>query len=1791
MQSKINGLQVNKSNIESHNLATKDCFQTTFNLIPEKTVISQIAKWKLPYKLFAKYILVILLIIGLLQITFAQNGGVGTTSAGNAPGSPVGSYQLTGIDNINYYNGSLNFTLPITSIGGRGEAGTASIFRINRIWSVQTYYGGLVGGYQHSPNPNTYSNVPKYGPGYVEEQMGGEVYIPCELEGPPTGGFARTRNNIVFTDANGNRYELRDTIYDGKPIQTPGGEICYPNVQGVSRGKIFVAKDGSGITYISDTDIKENSLLTIVNTISGYILMPNGTKYRIEHGMVKWIKDRNGNQTSFTYVNESPGNNPRQLATITDSLNRVTTFQYEVNEPAPYGLSDKITFKGTNGQDRVIRISYKSLGQSLRSDINPQTNPINFGPYQLIDMNIFLNTNVVSAFWLPDGRNYQFKYNQYGELARVELPIGGAYEYDYAAGTADEGRNGFSDFTSFATIYRRATQKRVYKENGILENKILIDRRPTNGNFTVTTVDQNNVALTLSKHYYYGNAEESLMWSYASPMEYSQWKEGKEYKTETLDPNTQAVLRKTETTWAQQANVSWWTGNQDQAPENNPRVTETKSTLETGQVSSQIFSYDQYNNLTDTYEYDFGQGSPGAFLRRSHTDYVTDTNYTAHTAAHIRNLVSQTWVSSDLSGSSITARTQFEYDNYVNDSTHAPLLSRSSVSGHDSMNYHAGNPWRGNVTKTTSYGNANNMTEPVTNYIQYDILGNPIKTIDANGNVSTFSYNDNFGAPNGEARTNSDLGQLNGLQTFTFATSSTNPKGWITYAQFDYFTGGVVDAEDINGNVSSNFYNDPLDRPTQTIVANNTGLRSQSTIVYDDTNHRTQTTADLFIFGDNLSKSENFYDGLGRTLQTRKYEENGGYVAILTEYDALGRVKRVTNPYRPAQNEPQLWITTNYDALSRPINVTTPDGSVASTIYSGNITIVTDQAGKQTRSIANVLGQLVRVDESNDNGNLGTVATPIQPTNYQYNTNGQMVRVTQGEQSRFFLYDSLGKLLRVRQPEQIPNNNLNFTDGVTGNNQWTAGFTYDNNGNLLTALDAKGVLITNTYDNINRPLTKTYSDGTPTVTYSYDSLVLQYSKGRLTQVSNAVSTSQVLAFDKLGRILASRQITDDDSYDSSYLYNLSGGLVEETYPSGRKIRNTFEIDGDLSKIETQQVGGTYQIRAQNLSYSSSGILEKLQLGNGLWKTAQLNSRFQVIQLGLGTSSTDTSFWKLNYDYGTTNNDGNIKAQTLTTPTAVYSQIFQYDSLDRLKQAVETVGGNQTWIQNFTYDRYGNRIGFNQTLNGQTTSGTPSVDVNTNRFNTGQGYTYDFVGNVMQDPQGKQYLFNGDNKQVEVKDSNNNLIGQYFYDGDGKRIKKVTNTETTTFVYSGSKLVAEYTVTNATPTTPTTQYVATDIIGSPRIITDQNAQVVSRRDFLPFGEEIPNFGTRTQAGGYKADNIRQKFTSYQKDNETGLDFAETRYYNNSVGRFTAVDPLLASGRSANPQTFNRYAYVGNNPIVRTDPNGLDWYQNKDGVIQYFEGSGKRKGWKNITGTIQMVESVGSAFKAAGAKKGDAVFFTNSTIEVISSHQSGFVNHDLIKSLARNGTQKFAVAALVVGGGGVIFGTGGGLLIYYGPYAGGTALINLGIAGQRSPDALQRLLQWEKAVTPAGRMIDVGGKGEITNAININISKLQNVENVIQGNASNIEKLIKGSEFAGEKIGMIRSSNFTNIDMNWSQFAEGSFKLLENGGKITLQLHGAGSVEAVKTQILPALQRAGFTQLSVYNGNMVHGIKPY
>jgi RHS repeat-associated protein len=87
------------------------------------------------------------------------------------------------------------------------------------------------------------------------------------------------------------------------------------------------------------------------------------------------------------------------------------------------------------------------------------------------------------------------------------------------------------------------------------------------------------------------------------------------------------------------------------------------------------------------------------------------------------------------------------------------------------------------------------------------------------------------------------------------------------------------------------------------------------------------------------------------------------------------------------------------------------------------------------------------------------------------------------------------------------------------------------------------------------------------------------------------------------------------------------------------------------------------------------------------------------------------------------------------------------------------------------------------------------------------------------------------------------------------------------------------------------------------------QVIGRSDYLPFGD------TLNQSGALP----KQRFTGQERDGEAGLDYFNARLLQMRTGRMNRPDPLFGDGL-ANPQQWNRYAYVGNNPLVFVDPSG-------------------------------------------------------------------------------------------------------------------------------------------------------------------------------------------------------------------------------------------------------------------------------
>jgi RHS repeat-associated protein len=1463
-------------------------------------------------------------VVLLASMSYAQSSSAtdGSTPLGIAPGAPAGSYPLSGFENINLYNGNLNFHLPLLHVSGRGSAETGIMLALNsKRWRVRRVNQTCTNcqGYNYYPIPNWWNGIePGYSPGVMQSRTV-TTGPSCTGGSPPESAVTK----LTFTGADGTEFELTDTLTHGLPQDVPN---C---TQGLSRGSTFTTTNGEAATFISCTPTGTlipiyDLINTGINTVSGFLMLRDGTRYRIDSGKVSWLQDRNGNKITFTY-DASFG----RLIKVTDSLNREVNISYANFTNILY---DTITYRGFGGTYRTLKIHYSDLASRLRSDFPDTLSYHDLFPTLDGSSSPYNPTDKVASVELPDGRSYQFQYNPYGELARVTLPTGGAIEYDYTT----IGSSVVPEANDY-NIYRRVTERRTYP-NGGTGNTFEGKSTYTDSGFTIPPntaassvienhLDSTGTVLAREKHYFYGDPRYFL----GQPS----WKDGRQYKTESIDANGNPILRRQESTW-QQPLVTWCcASNQDLAPPNNPRIIETTTTLlDTNQIIKKssvnpdtgAIGFDQYNNPTDVWEYHIGTtGTPGALVRQIHTDYLTihptnGQNYATNTNIHVRNLPVQQAIY-DAAGEQ-KALTSYEYDNYTEG-----LTNRTNVTGLDSA-YGQAKTTRGNVTQTTHW--VLHTGAEISSRLQYDIVGNVISSTDPLGNTTSFEFNDRFGIPDNEAQSNISPSEVgNNFKTYAFTTKVTGPAPFnhTAYTQFDYYLGKPVNGEDANGVISSGAYDDDLDRATKLIVAvNHTDLKRQTSFDYDDSAKIITTTSDQTNYNDNAVKSASRYDGLGRAIETRNYVPGGGFIKSLHEFDAMGRIKRSYNPHQTTSEDTYGYIDSTYDELSRVKTVTTKDGSNTSTgivmlDYTGNQTKITDQAGKKGRSIGDSMGRLVQVDELNTND------TVYASTTYSYDILDNLVKVTQGVQNRYFMYDSVKRLRRAFNPEQDVNTSIALSDPLTGNSQWNTAYLYDNNSNLTTKTDARNITTNYTYDELNRITLEDYSGTTPDVSYLYDNL--PNAIGLLIKVSSSVSVTDYNEFDPLGRVKKSTQITDGQTYEMFYGYDRAGAMISQTYPSGRTVITGFDTAGRINALTGQKTGEANKTYASAFNYTSHSTIKQVTLGNTLIEQTSFNSRLQPVTIKLGSDTSPASQLQLTYTYNPTGqpalNNGNIVTQRIQSPGLDVTQNYTYDHLNRLTQAEENGGAN--WRQIYDIDRFGNRAVRNTSqmpypnLTPQSANANDfsAFDQSTNRLKQVNGYEYDAAGNLTKDPETLTNAMVYDAQNRLISYTKNSAMTSYVYDGAGKRVKKIEpGNLTTLFVYNAlGQLVAEYTSGN--PTSNGTSYFTQDPLGSTRVVTKQDGTVRARYDYLPFGEE--QFYARTGVAGYGgADTTKQKFTGKQRDNESRLDYFEARYHSGSQGRFTSVDPSNKSFILENPQTFNRYTYTLNNPLRYVDPDG-------------------------------------------------------------------------------------------------------------------------------------------------------------------------------------------------------------------------------------------------------------------------------
>ena len=191
---------------------------------------------------------------------------------------------------------------------------------------------------------------------------------------------------------------------------------------------------------------------------------------------------------------------------------------------------------------------------------------------------------------------------------------------------------------------------------------------------------------------------------------------------------------------------------------------------------------------------------------------------------------------------------------------------------------------------------------------------------------------------------------------------------------------------------------------------------------------------------------------------------------------------------------------------------------------------------------------------------------------------------------------------------------------------------------------------------------------------------------------------------------------------------------------------------------------------------------------------------------------------------------------------------------------------------------------------------------------------------------RAYLYDANNRQKRSSNLDGTDAVRSVYDGAGQRVATMAGGAiTNVMVYDAfGQLAAEY--APGASAGGGTRYVAADHQGSPRVVmntTGADGWVVSRRDYLPFGEDVPgSVGMRAQTFGYwQPGGVRQGYAGMEGDDETGMGHTLWREYDSLSARWTAPDPYGGSMTLADPQSFNRYSYCDNDPVNRVDPLGL------------------------------------------------------------------------------------------------------------------------------------------------------------------------------------------------------------------------------------------------------------------------------
>jgi RHS repeat-associated protein len=1090
------------------------------------------------------------------------------------------------------------------------------------------------------------------------------------------------------------------------------------------------------------------------------------------------------------------------------------------------------------------------------------------------------NITVISNIAFPDGSTYQFNYDSgttaghYGTLTSMTMPAGGVISFESNKLFSDAYGNPYLFTEGYSTTSGAwsFTPTVLTACGTTCSQQVVVERPSGDEQLLVFTMYSGSMWLTQSKAFTGSVTGSGLL------------------ETTTTTYNTSAppfIL-----------------------PTGSVRTLPTP----TGTISSQTtVQYDSsnYGNIVQQSDWNFYPGAPPS------SPYRTTVNtYLSNSDNYMVNKKSEIQVEVG-AGPTVASTTIVSYDS-------APTSSLTGVTNHDDTNYGTSNNARGNPSAVTVNGIMTSQT--------FDMTGQATSFTDAGFHATQIGYADYYFDDSATGPT-AHSGSTN---TNAYPTKITNPLGWVSTTGYYWGSGKLATAADYNGASATQDFMDPLDRQTQTRTS--IGWSKITYSVSERDSYRgilaatPTTTCPATFLAPACAHAQSVVDSLGRiSTQTLVSDPEGADTTTRT-YDSSGRVVTKTNPERTGSSNTDGSDSYTYDGLNRVLSVTHSSGGVIHFYYGGNVTssvggntsqlcpgpgypsLTIDESGKKSQTWVDAFGRTIEADEPDASNNL-TVGTC-----YEYDIMGNLVGVVQGSQTRSYSYDSAFRLSQSVTPES-----------------GTVHYYYTTSGGSICSgiptavcrrVDARSITTTYTYDALNRLTGTSYSGSTPSVTYTYDAGTNQ--KGFRTGMSDG-SGNAGWTYNVLGWPLTESRTIAGVTKTIGYSYNQDGSIASVTYPSGRIINYTISSAQRLLTAADLANGISYAITA---GYEPPGQRDAVLYGQttgfqGIQVQTAFNGRFEPSS-ATATSSSGTA-QNVSYTYNMSGqNNGNVTSITNALNTNL-SESFTYDNLDRINTAATSSStASGCWGQSYgtvgglSDDRWSNLTQVATTECSTTTLGA-TASATTNQLSA-SGFGYDLSGNMTGDGS-YTYTFDGENRLVSAAGTATGTW-TYVYDGNGLRVEKSNASGGTLYFrsYSGKtiaetdlsgNIVSEYVFFGdqriaRRDASNNVYYYYFDQVGSTVTVTNSSGTSCYDATFSPYGQEFSTVNTCPQSVDYK-------FAGYERDAETGLDYAFARYYDSRLGRFLSPDPYL--GALSNPQTLNRYAYVANNPLNITDPTGL------------------------------------------------------------------------------------------------------------------------------------------------------------------------------------------------------------------------------------------------------------------------------